>query len=260
MWLLNLLSYPRAVLVLLVGALYTIFWSIVVVTEAFLVHSRRFQDFVVKYIWSRPLLWVMGVRVDIRGYENGAREGKGFLILFNHTSLLDILVLYGYMPRPFRFGAKIELFKVPFFGKAMEACGVLPIDRGNRTQVMRVYESAIARINNGECFALAPEGTRQDSTELGKFKRGPFEFAINAQMDVVPVIIMGILNVLPKHSIWINIGKWRRKVILQITPPVSASVFATAEMVSPEALDKFQSQVRGQMASVFLDLKAELGH
>ncbi len=68
----------------------------------------------------------------------------------------------------------------------MELCGVLPIDRGNRNKVMKVYENAIARVNRGEAFALAPEGTRQKQVELGRFKRGPFEFAINAQMDIVP--------------------------------------------------------------------------
>src|SRR5262249_3071730 len=147
-------------------------------------------DFVCIQMWAKPLLWVSGVKLEIRGRENVAQGGKGFLILFNHSSNYDIPVLFCF-PRSFRFGAKVELFKIPFFGRAMKMCGVLPIDRGNREKVMQVYENAISRVEKGECFALAPEGTRQNQPRIGSFKRGPFEFALNAKMDVVPVVIAG---------------------------------------------------------------------
>jgi 1-acyl-sn-glycerol-3-phosphate acyltransferase len=190
----------------------------------------------------------MGIDVEVRGEEFVRKDGKGFLILFNHSSLLDIPVLYGFFPRPFQFGAKVELFKIPLFGKAMELCGVLPIDRSNRYQVMKIYEGAIARVNNGEVFALAPEGTRQESVELGKFKRGPFEFAYNAKMEVVPTVVAGVLHALPKKSVWINLGKWRRKIILQVTPPVEPM----ADLIA------FQERVRAQKEPVLAQLNQEL--
>src|SRR4051812_39261471 len=105
---LDLLSYPRAFFVAVFSLLSTVTLSIVVVSVAMIFHSRRFADFVILYLWSLPLVLVAGVRVEVRGAEHVRKSGKGFLILFNHSSLWDIPVLFGYFPRSFRFGAKIE--------------------------------------------------------------------------------------------------------------------------------------------------------
>src|SRR5665213_605105 len=249
---LDLISYPRAVFMLVFGAIITFLMTLIIPLTAWISKSRRAVDFLIIYGWSLPLVLFAGVRVEVRGEELVRRSAKGFLILFNHSSLWDIPVLYAYFPRSFRFGAKVELFKIPLFGKAMEVCGVLPIDRGNRNKVMKVYQNAITRINKGECFALAPEGTRQDATQLGKFKRGPFEFAINAEMDIVPVVLAGALNVLPKHSIWLNVGRFRRRVILQILPPVAASEYTM------ETVEIMQERVRALMDPAYQALNAEL--
>lgn len=251
--LLDWISYPRAVFMLVFGSVSTLALSIIVVILAYVTRSRRLVDFIIVYLWSLPLILFAGVRVKVRGGERVRKTPKGFLILFNHSSLWDIPVLYAYFPRSFRYGAKVELFNIPFFGKAMEVCGILPIDRGNRNKVMQVYQKAIARVENGECFALAPEGTRQEVTDqLGKFKRGPFEFAINAQMDIVPVIVAGALKVLPKHSIWLNVGKFRRKIIVEILPPVSAAEYTM------ETVEQLQDRVWNAMAPVFVSANAEL--
>jgi 1-acyl-sn-glycerol-3-phosphate acyltransferase len=249
---LDLISYPRAIFMLVFGAIITFVMSLVIPLVAWISKSRPAVDWLIIYGWSLPLVWFAGVRVEVRGGERVKQTPKGFLILFNHSSLWDIPVLYAYFPRSFRFGAKVELFKIPLFGKAMEVCGVLPIDRGNRNKVMKVYQSAISRINNGECFALAPEGTRQDATELGKFKRGPFEFAIHAEMDIVPVILAGALKVLPKHSFWLNVGRFRRRVILEILPPVPASDYTM------ETVEQLQERVRALMAPSYATLNQEL--
>src|ERR1019366_3026583 len=103
-----------------------------------------------------------------------------------------------------------------------------------------------------ESFALAPEGTRQDGAELGRFKRGPFEFAINAKSEIVPVVLAGALKVFPKHSIWVNLGRWRRRVIMQIIPPVAASEYTM------ETVDDLQERVRAEMAAVYARLTDEI--
>ncbi|MBX3022708.1 MAG: 1-acyl-sn-glycerol-3-phosphate acyltransferase [Bdellovibrionales bacterium] len=250
---LDLLSYPRGILVTFVGALWTAVMSFVIVFVAGVIRHRRVVDFFIDYIWSHPLLLMSGVKVERRGAENVAGTPKGCLLLFNHSSHFDIPVLYAYFPRSFRFGAKIELFKIPVFGWAMKLCGVLPIDRRNRNKVMKIYQDAIARIDRGECFALAPEGTRQPAPKLGSFKRGPFEFAINAGMDIVPVVLAGTYAVLPRSAVWVNQGRWTRKVIMQILPRVSAADYAL------EQVDDLLNRVHEQMAVAHDRLYAELG-
>ncbi len=248
----KLLSYPRGFLVTLFGLIHTFIMSFVVLFVAGVIRNRHAIDFAIIWLWSMPIIWLSGTKVEVRGKENAGDSPLGFLILFNHSSLMDIPVLYSYFPRSFRFGAKIELFKIPFFGKAMELCGVLPIDRANRNKVMKVYENAIARVNKGEAFALAPEGTRQKEATLGKFKRGPFEFAVNAQMDIVPVVLAGAYDVLPKKAVLVGAGRWRHKVIVQILPRVPT------KGLSPDQVESVLERVRGMMDPVYIQLNEEL--
>lgn len=251
-YILDPLSYIRGPLVTAFGVIHTLFFSVLTMTTAVLSGgSRRWIDRICVRPWSGLILWVAGVKVDIRGAEHLRVSGKGFLILFNHSSHIDIPILYR-IPRMFNFGAKVELFKIPFFGKAMELCGVLPIDRGNRNKVMKVYENAIKRVEGGECFALAPEGTRQPEPRIGPFKRGPFEFAVNAGMDVVPVVIAGAYEVLPRKGIWINMGKWRRRVIVEVLPRVSTAG------LNPDQLEPFVQTVRRQFEAAFQRNHAEV--
>lgn len=249
---LDLLSYPRGILVTLFGLIHTFIMSFVVLFVAGVIRTRHIVDFTINRFWSDPLILLSGGKVEVRGAENVKQGEKGFLILFNHSSLMDIPILYSYFPRSFRFGAKIELFKIPFFGKAMELCGVLPIDRRNRNKVMQVYQNAIERVNNGEAFALAPEGTRQAGMTLGKFKRGPFEFAINAQMDVVPVLLAGAYDMLPRKAIFLGAGRWRHRVIMQILPRVSTAG------IPIEQAEELMERVRAMMDPVYTSLMREL--
>lgn len=246
------LTYVRGFFITLFGVLHTLIMSIVVLFIAGVLRSRKLIDFAIIYMWSLPLIILSGTRVEVRGVDRFGDSPLGFLILFNHSSLMDIPVLYAYFPRSFRFGAKIELFKIPFFGKAMELCGVLPIDRSNRNKVMKVYENAIARVKNGEAFALAPEGTRQKEATLGRFKRGPFEFAMNAGMDIVPAVIAGAYDVLPKDAVLVNTGRWRRKIIVQILPRVSTQGYTM------ESIDQLVEKVRDPMNEAYVQLNEEL--
>jgi 1-acyl-sn-glycerol-3-phosphate acyltransferase len=243
---LNGLSYLRGPLITLVGIVHTFIQSIVVIVAAWISGGNaRVIDFIAVYIWSRPILWLSGVRLVIRGREHLDMGGKGFLILFNHSSNYDIPVLFCF-PRSFRYGAKVELFKIPFFGRAMKVCGVLPIDRGNREKVMQVYENAIARVEKGESFALAPEGTRQHQPRIGSFKRGPFEFALNARMDIVPAVLAGVYEVLPKRAVFVNMGRWRRTVIMEILPRVPT------QGLDPSKLDELVQKVRKDFEATFI--------
>ena len=250
---LDALSRPRAVAVTIFGFAWTLWMSVVIITCGALTGRADWLDFLLKHAWCRPILWLGGVKVEVRGVDPELlRAREGFLILFNHSSHLDIMTLFAYFPRGFRFGAKIELFKIPFFGAAMRVCGILPIDRANRGKVLKVYQAAIDRVRRGECFALAPEGTRQPTAKLGPFKRGPFEFAIQAQMPIVPVILAGTNAILPRNSVWLNWGRWRRRVIVQLTPAIAAKDYTSDRSA------ELQSKVREQMLGLHDILQHEV--
>lgn len=213
----NVLSYPRAVIM---AALYPVFLflsSVTCILVNLIFNQRSFDDFVLKW-WGRVSCAMFGVEVRVEGLENIPEGGAVFL--FNHTSFFDIFALAGYLSF-LRFGAKVELFRIPLFGRAMRRIGVIPIARNRREEVFRLYRESEARLKHGEKIALAPEGTRQtDGRKIGNFKSGPFIFAISAKVPVVPVVIQNASEILPKNSLFPNWGTWKREIVLTILPPV----------------------------------------
>ncbi len=173
--------------------------------------------------WSRLVLLFFGVRLDVRGAQNLPAAG-GAILAFNHQSNFDIPALTGSVLRTMRYGAKIELFSLPFFGPAVRAAGCLPIARQNRAEVLQVYREASGRLNRGILFALAPEGTRQERPEIGAFKRGPFIFAASSDVPVVPVVIEGADRVLGKGRLFANTGKLVSTIQIRFLPPLHAKL------------------------------------
>lgn len=181
-------------------------------------------------LWGQLFCRAYGVRVVTRGEENF--PPGGCMILFNHTSFFDIGALYAVFPF-FRFGAKLELFKIPVFGPTMAAVGTLPIARSNREAAIRVLQEAVQRAKNGEKFALSPEGGRSthDETKLLPFKAGPFLFAIEAQVPLVPIIIRGAQDVLPKGGILPGLQAWRSTITLDVLAPIPTAGHTVEERV-----------------------------
>ncbi|MES2964122.1 MAG: lysophospholipid acyltransferase family protein [Bdellovibrionota bacterium] len=194
--------------------------------------------------WGDVLLFIFGIKIVAEGEGNLPARG-GAIIVFNHQSHFDIPAICTMTTKNIRFGAKIELFKIPMFGAAMRAVGTLPIARENRTDVFRVYKEAEARFAKDFIFVLAPEGTRQSEPKLGRFKKGPFLFARNAGVPIVPVVIKGAHAVLPKKSLGINIGRWSRTVYVKVLPPVDSKPFEAAN------LEPFVEAVRVKMVEAY---------
>lgn len=169
--------------------------------------------------WSKAVLWFYGVEVKRDGLQKLPSKG-GAILLFNHQSHFDIPAVTAFSGRRLRYGAKIELFKVPFFGPAIRAAGCLPIARDNRAEVLRIYEEASEKFREGVIFALAPEGTRQNGPVIGAFKKGPFIFATRSQVPVVPVVIEGADRVMPKGNLLVNIGRWKRTIQVRALDPL----------------------------------------
>lgn len=225
---------------------WTVVYSCVVIAQLWMGINKVRVGRMIGDIWAQWTLIASGVRVRILGVENMPKE-KGFLYLFNHTSHYDIPVIFFATPKYCNFGAKSELFSIPFFGRAIRMTGALEIERTNREKVMRIYKESEKRVANGEVFALAPEGTRRPGYgTLGDFKSGPFFFAVNSKMPIVPIILVGNETVIKKHSIFINIGKLRRDVIFEILPPIMPD------------FEKGEEQVPALKAKVHAVMKARL--
>jgi 1-acyl-sn-glycerol-3-phosphate acyltransferase len=216
----KILSYPRGVIMAIIYPVFLVLISGYCVVLNLIFNSRKVDDRVARN-WGRISLWMFGVDVEVTGLENIPPGGGVFL--FNHSSFFDIFAMIGYIPS-LRFGAKIELFKIPIFGWAMKRIGILPIARNKREDVFKVYKASEERLRAGERIALAPEGTRQESDDrLGRFKSGPFIFAISAHVPVIPVVIKNASQILPKGAFFPNLGTWKRHIKMHILPAIETS-------------------------------------
>lgn len=145
--------------------------------------------------WARVILRVSGVKLVEHDAER--KLGQKHIFVVNHVANYDVLAAAASL-RWIKFVAKAELFKIPLFGKAMLAAGMIPIERANRKAAFGSYSLATKRIEAGASVAVYPEGTRGNAYPLRPFKKGPFVLAIQAQAPIVPVLVYGQLEVQPK--------------------------------------------------------------
>jgi 1-acyl-sn-glycerol-3-phosphate acyltransferase len=237
----NIFATLRSLLMLLLYPFVLVPICVVAIGGNLLFNNKDFDDRVALF-WGQISCWMFGVKVLVRGREN--IPAGGCIFLFNHTSFFDIFAMQGAI-RGFRFGAKIELFKIPIFGATMTRMGALPIARHRRDEVFRVYTAAQERIARGEKFALAPEGTRQTEERLGEFKAGPFVFGINAKAPLVPVVIRGAAAIMPKNHWLPNKDVWVREITIDILPAVSTDGYDVKDR------PLLQSRVRAEMEPFF---------
>lgn len=167
--------------------------------------------------WGRVPLWWHGVKVDVRGASNLEFEGSR-LLLFNHVSLLDLLVMSGYCPANSVVIHKKEFQRIPGVGIALKSLGMIAVDRKDTKSAIASMNSAAQRIRErDETVIMAPEGTRSRKGGLQQFKKGPFHLAMQTGAPLVPFLMRGVDQILPMGSIIIRPGR----VTIDVLPPIS---------------------------------------
>jgi 1-acyl-sn-glycerol-3-phosphate acyltransferase len=155
-------------------------------------------------VWSRWLLAAAGAKVIIHGGER--RNSKRHIFVGNHVSWYDVFAMAAHL-RWFKFVAKAELFRIPFFGPAMKHAGMISIERSNATAARASIDRAGQAIDQGASVILFPEGTRGRSYQLRAFKKGAFVLAAETHAPIVPVAIYGTIRVQPRGSFIIRPGE-----------------------------------------------------
>jgi len=237
----NIFIFLRSIFMTLFFLVHIIFFRSIGFVLNFLLNKKKMDDQIIA-IWAKLTCLSFGVKINVHNIEKIPSEGC--LFLFNHSSFFDIFALaarFSYL----RFGAKIELFKIPFFGPAMKRAGTLPIARNNRENVFKIYEQAKSRFMAGEKFALSPEGGRFYGNSLAPFKAGPFVFAMSAGVPVLPVVIKGAYQVLPMKSFLPNRNHWRYQIDIYVLDPISTKNY------NPDQRHELQKIVYDQMNSVW---------
>lgn len=161
--------------------------------------------------WSRMLLRISGVKVDVEGLEKIA-PGGSYVFIANHRSFMDIPVILPHISVEFRFLANKNLFSVPFIGYHLKRAGHLPVDNANpRESLKSMSEAARVIQQRGISILVFPEGGRTEG-ELKPFKDGAAYIAIKAGVPIVPVALLGMREILPMGSIYVRGGHVRMRI------------------------------------------------
>ncbi len=147
--------------------------------------------------WAKSMCVAAGVKVVVHHPERIVPGGAVYAC--NHVSWFDVFAIASVLPR-YTFIAKAELRKLPIFGYGAEAAGVVFLARDNRKAAFESYQGAAKEVTAGKNVVVFPEGTRGRDYSLRPFKKGPFVLAIAAQAPVVPVLVYGAREVMPKGT------------------------------------------------------------
>lgn len=144
--------------------------------------------------------------IKVVGKEN-VEKNQSYIFAANHLSLVDIFIIYGWLPADFRWVMKIELRKVPVLGYSCYKLGHIFVDRSNHEAAIASVNSAKEKIKNGTSIMFFAEGRRSDDGKLLDLKKGAFRFAIDIGLPIIPVTIVGTHKVLPNNTMALFPGK-----------------------------------------------------
>ena len=145
------------------------------------------------YTWLNPV-W----RVQVHGRER-IRPDATYVMVANHQSLLDILVLFRLFTH-YKWVSKIENFRVPCIGWNMSLNRYIKLRRGDAASIGEMMRACQVTLGEGNSIMMFPEGTRSPDGRLKSFKRGAFVLAKESRRPLLPIIVEGTANALPKRG------------------------------------------------------------
>jgi len=191
------------------------------------------------------LAWAPFASVRVEHRERGLAAGP-CVYVSNHQSMVDILAVFAtYLP--YRWVSKRENFFAPFLGWTMWLNRYVPLRRGHLPSIRRMLRRCQAELGAGNSLFVFPEGTRSADGELRDFYRGAFWLATRHGVPIVPVIIEGTRDILPKQSLLIR----PQAVVVRVLPPIDARPFGRDDR-------RLRDQVRAAMATALGELRSGL--
>lgn len=133
---------------------------------------------------------------DIDFELSGEVDPKAQLLLLNHQSFLDIILLELVNPGNLAWVAKRELFNIPFFGHTVKMPDMIAVDREDKNGLKKLISDAQKRLNQNRIIVIFPEGTRGSGKKILKYKAGAQFIANKLDLVVQPFVISSTLNLL----------------------------------------------------------------
>jgi 1-acyl-sn-glycerol-3-phosphate acyltransferase len=166
--------------------------------------------------WSKLIMKTILSPTTVTGLDK-IDTSQPMVYAANHASALDIPVLYVNLPFQFRIVFKKELLIYPIVGWHLRRSGQICINQQNPAGSIGSIRSAVKSLKAGMPLVIFPEGGRSRDGEIMPFLPGAFFMAIKAQVDVVPVALVGTYELLPMDTYHIK----PRPVEMRVGDPIS---------------------------------------
>ncbi|TFH95281.1 lysophospholipid acyltransferase family protein [Porphyromonas levii] len=185
-------------------------------------------------IWSKLTLWVLLIPVKVIGREYLPKD-RPTVVAPNHTSAMDIFLLYGYAGVRFKWVMKGSLRNIPFVGWACEKIGFIFVDN-TPSGAKRVVEDCEKAIENGYHIFMFPEGSRTLTGRLDRLRKGAFKVAMETGVPIVPAKIRGGFEILKRGTWDLHWGR----LSLQFFPPIETDKGKTIEELMQEVRSRLE--------------------
>jgi 1-acyl-sn-glycerol-3-phosphate acyltransferase len=168
--------------------------------------------------WSWLIMKTIFSPVNVTGLDK-IDTSRAHVYAVNHASAMDIPVLYVYLPFQFRIVFKKELLVYPVVGWQLKRSGQVCIDQQKPTNSIAAIRSAVKSLKAGMPLVIFPEGGRTPDGEIKPFLPGAFFLALKAQVDIVPVALVGTYELLPMNTYHIKC----RPLEMRVGEPISTA-------------------------------------
>jgi 1-acyl-sn-glycerol-3-phosphate acyltransferase len=211
-------------------------WAVTAPFDRRKVVLHRFTCF-----WSSLYTWFNPVwRVTVTGREK-IRSDATYVMVANHQSLLDILILFRLFAH-FKWVSKIENFSIPCIGWNMRLNEYIELKRGDKQSIAEMMTACDTSLAEGNSIMMFPEGTRSEDGKLKSFKHGAFTLALRNGVPILPIVVEGTANALPKRGL---ILQGRHEIRIRALDEIPHAKFAdrTVEEITADVHRLFQSEL-----------------
>jgi 1-acyl-sn-glycerol-3-phosphate acyltransferase len=216
----------KSIIVWLIGICFTLtFFPLTLIIWLLVLPFDRERSVIhwLLQLQSKILVSIVPIwKIKTDGREK-AVKGTTYVIISNHQSILDILLMNSLRYR-YKWVSKSENETLPVLGWYLKMAGYITVDRGDELSKVNMLEKSERYLKSGISVMIFPEGTRSYNNEIGFFKRGAFQLAIRANVPILPVLIDGAGGILPKHGLILGSGF---HVSIKVLDPVLPSSFGT---------------------------------
>ena len=179
------------------GIILLIQFSITVAITVVLMYMFKNHTHKIIKAWMSFQMFVLGIKLETQGTLDETCD----MVMMNHQSLLDIIVIEYIHSRDLAWVAKKEIADLFFFGHIIKAPRMISVDRENKAGIIHLLKEAKDRLDKNRPIAMFPEGTRSNGKAMLNFKPGAKMIANKYNLKVQPIILFNTRNIVDSKSL-----------------------------------------------------------